>query len=330
MPLGPTPSHKGALVIGASGFIGTRLVRHLSESGAFDVVRAADIAPPREVLPGVEYATWDVTTAPPEHLGRSIDVIFNLAAIHRTPGHAPHEYYATNVQGAENVAKLADTAGIRTILFTSSISVYGDTPEIVTETTPPRPRTDYGKSKLIAEGLFNDWLQRTDGSRLVICRPGVIFGPGEYGNYTRLAAALHGGYFVYPGSRQTIKAGGSVDELISTMMFALEFPQTSILYNFAYPEQSTISEIVRAFERSAGRRFPAPTLPLGVMMFAARIFETLDRAGIRNPVHRQRIQRLVQSTAVQPAWLIDVGYQFKTNLDEAIRHWGVESRGRFK
>lgn len=327
---GSTPSRKGALIVGASGFIGTRLVRHLSESADYDVVRAADIGPPREILPGVEYVTWDVRTAPPEDLGRGVDVIFNLAAIHRTPGHEPHEYYATNVQGAENIARLADTAGVRTILFTSSISVYGDTPKVVTEASPPRPQSDYGKSKLIAEGLFNDWLHRTNGGRLIICRPGVIFGPGEFGNYTRLAAALHGGYFVYPGSRQTIKAGGSVDELISTMMFALEFPQASILYNFAYPSQSTISEIVRAFERTAGRRFPAPTLPLGVMMFAARIFEALDRAGVRNPVHRQRIQRLVQSTAVQPAWLIDVGYEFKTDLEEAIRLWGVESHGRYK
>src|SRR5256885_10959409 len=53
--------------------------------------------------------------------------VFNLAAVHRTPGHPDHEYYDTNVAGALNVTAWCESQEIDSLAFTSSISVYGPT-----------------------------------------------------------------------------------------------------------------------------------------------------------------------------------------------------------
>ena len=52
---------------------------------------------------------------------KPFDVVVNLAAVHREPGHRPEEYFDTNVAGAENVCRLAESTGCCEIVFTSSI-----------------------------------------------------------------------------------------------------------------------------------------------------------------------------------------------------------------
>lgn len=121
------------LVTGASGFIGTRLVEHLHTRG--ERVVASDIAPPRRRLEGVDYLQWDVRSSAPETLGRQFSRIYNLAAVHRTPGHPAHAYYDTNVLGAANVTALAQASGTKEIVFTSSISVYGPSEQVMSETS---------------------------------------------------------------------------------------------------------------------------------------------------------------------------------------------------
>ena len=55
-----------------------------------------------------------------------VDFIANFSAIHREPGHEPYEYFETNILGAENVCKFAELVNCNNILFSSSISPYGD------------------------------------------------------------------------------------------------------------------------------------------------------------------------------------------------------------
>lgn len=69
------------------------------------------------------------------------DIIFNFAAVHRTPGHQDHEYFETNIRGAENVVAFAEKWNIKKIVFTSSIAPYGAAEELKKETTLPTPNT---------------------------------------------------------------------------------------------------------------------------------------------------------------------------------------------
>ena len=317
-----------AVVLGASGFIGTRLVRHLISTGA-SAVRALDIAPPRERLAGVEYHVVDVRNPIAVQHGAGAEIIYNLAAVHRTPGHPDHEYYETNVAGALNATALAEACDIKTIVFTSSIAVYGPCEQIVCETSPLMPVSSYGRSKRLAETIHERWLDHGEDRRLVVVRPGVVFGPGEGGNYTLLAKALRRGYFAFAGRRDTVKSGGYVDELMLTLDFALEPAERMVLYNFVYPDHNTIADIVAAFGRVTGRKAKPMTIPLALMVAAAGVFEAANLVGLKTPIHRERILKLVQSTRIHPGWLQANGYVFSTDLDVALTRWRDETDSRF-
>ncbi len=320
--------HNSAIVLGASGFIGTRLVKHLVGRGATSV-RALDIEPARERLDGVEYKIHDIREPIPKEYGIGGSIVYNLAAVHRTPGHADWEYFEYNVSGALNAVAFADACDIRTIVFTSSIAVYGPSEETVLETSPLRPTSSYGRSKRLAERVHEQWLRQGNGRRLIVLRPGVIFGPGERGNYTRLAKALRKGYFVYPGRRDTIKSGGYVDELLRSMEFAVDRDDTYILYNFAYPDLSTTEDIVKAFASVTGTVVRPPTLPIAPLRAASYVLEAANALGVSSPINYARVLKLTQSTRVAPGWLQANNYRFSTSLRTALESWRDETDGRF-
>lgn len=316
------------VVLGASGFIGTRLVRQLVQRG--EKVRAFDIAPPREHLDGVTYERVDVRTPLPPRIGEDVDVLYNLAAVHRSPGPKSYEYYATNVLGALNVTALARDCDIPAIVFVSTIAVYGPSEERITEAAPMTPTSDYGLSKLIAETIHRGWLEDSDDRRLRTVRPGVVFGPGERGNYTRLADALRRRMFAYPGRKTTVKSGGHVDELLSAIDFALARPEREITFNFAYPDEATTEDIVRTFSSVAGFADRHPVVPAPVMLAAAGLCEAATWLGIPNPLHRERVMKLVKSTRIAPMWLVEHGFEFRTDLRSALERWRDESDGLFQ
>jgi len=315
------------IILGASGFIGTRLVHRLAESGR--QVHALDLAPPRERAPGVHYRTVDVRRPIQWEHTEAVEAIFNLAAIHRTPGHDWDEYYETNVLGALNAVELAQACGCRTMVFTSSIAVYGPSDEAITEVSPITPASNYGLSKHIAEGVHRGWLEKAGDRRLVIVRPGVVFGPGEGGNYTRLAKALRRGVFAYPGRKTTIKSGGHVDELLSAIEFALGRDEREITFNYAYPDETTMEDVVEAFASVAGFPSQYPVLPVNLMMAAARVCEASSVLGFPSPIHPQRVMKLVESTRITPAWLQANGYAFSSDLRGGLASWCDETNGGF-
>src|SRR5690606_13352729 len=99
------------------------------------------------------------------------------------------------------------------------------------------PLTPYGVSKLTAEKIHMQWQAKDSASRkLLVVRPGVIFGAGERGNVTRMVKALLGHYFFYTGNQAVRKAGGYVKELCHAMAFMLdrqdETNQPVLLFNF--------------------------------------------------------------------------------------------------
>lgn len=314
-----------ALIFGGAGFIGRHLAAELVDRHPGGVV-IADVDLGRDRLPGAHYLEWDVrkpipidlTTEPPE-------VVYNLAAVHRVPGHADAEYFDTNVPGAEHVTDYCRSLGVSTLVFTSSISVYGPSEDPKDEASPPAPTSAYGKSKLQAEGVHEAWVDETEERRLVTVRPAVVFGPGEGGNFTRLANALRRRRFAYPGRRDTIKGCGYVGELVRTVDFALGLGRKHFLYNFCYPVPYTIEDICNAFHEVAGLPRPLGTIPLAPMLAAGRVFEAIAELGGPTDIGRERILKLVRSTYIVPSALLEAGYEFETDLPEAIRRWGASS-----
>ncbi len=200
------------------------------------------------------------------------DVIFNFAAVHRTPGHPDPAYFETNIRGAENVCAFAERHGIRKIVFTSSIAPYGAAEELKEETTLPMPNTPYGISKLVAEKIHQTWQAGGEGRQLTIVRPGVVFGRGENGNFTRLYWGIRGHKFMYPGRKDTIKACIYVKELVRFMLYRLEHHDSGVeLYNCCYEPAYTIEHIVESMKRVTNMKVKVPFMPGWLIMTAAGI-----------------------------------------------------------
>ncbi len=320
----------GAVVFGGAGFIGSYLVRDLVARGYRPVISADRLMPPSPVS-GAAYLTLDVREPIAMRLDEEIDEVYNLAAVHHTPGHPDHEYFETNVAGAENVTAFCTANNITNLVFTSSISVYGPSEEAKEEGSIPAPVSAYGKSKLQAERIHLDWVNADRGRRLAISRPAVVFGPGEGGNFTRLAQALKRRVFIYPGRRDAVKGCGYVGELVRTFPFALAKADPVFLYNFCYPQAYTTEDICHAFNRIAGLPLPQFCLPSRVMLAAAYGFEVLSRLGVKTSINRPRVRKLIQSTNIAPKALTDAGYDYLSDLDSGLQWWLRESAaGRFE
>ena len=156
------------------------------------------------------------------------------------------EYFETNINGAKNICNFAHKQNCKTILFTSSISPYGPSEDEKNEHSLPTPETPYGISKLTAELIHQNWQTSSNLNKLVIVRPGVVFGPNENGNMSRLIKAVKNNYFVFTGNKQTLKAGIYVKELCRMFDWSLEKVSDShlIIFNASFHPNPKINDYV--------------------------------------------------------------------------------------
>lgn len=321
------------IIFGGSGFIGTHLIHLLKEEcvGQNDKIYDLDIVMPGEegVVPGiveknegVEYIRLDVRKPFDfEFSPTADDIIFNLAAVHRTPGHEDHEYFETNIRGAENVTAFAEKHTITKILFTSSIAPYGAAEELKEETTLPMPNTPYGISKLVAEKIHGIWAVKDSKRELTIVRPGIVYGKGEHGNMTRLYKGQKGHYFVYTGRRDTIKASIYVKELVRFFkyrMIANHFPGID-LYNCTFEPAFNIQQICETMQKATDMHRYIPLIPGWLLMTVARIIGPIG--GKKLGIHPDRVKKLMISTNISGKKLASSGYKFHYTLEESFRDW---------
>ena len=316
-------AQKQAIVFGGSGFIGSHLTKELVQCQKYLKVISVDINSPRFKVDGVDYVTADVRREIPTELFDPVPSdIFNLAAVHVTPGHEDWEYFNTNVLGAVHVCRFASAIGSNSIIFTSSISIYGATEQPLDEDAEPAPTSAYGRSKLAAEGIHKLWqVQQPAERRLTIARPAVIYGLTERGNFTRLSRLLARGAFIYPGRRDTVKSCGYVKDLVESLIFMSARNSGVLTFNFCYNERYTINEICNAFCATAGYKTPRITCPIWFMNLAALPFEGLQKVGINTGVNRERIKKLWLSTNILPKRLLENGFVFKYNLENSLHDW---------
>lgn len=307
----------GAVIFGGAGFIGRHLTTEFARNHPGDVV-IVDISKPKWPLPeGARFVRHDVRLPIPaiDHL--DVDLAINLAAVHRTPGHEAYEYFEANEYGAKHITEYCHAMGVDRIWFTSSIAVYGPSHEPRYETSPLAPTSAYGRSKVRAEAIHREWLRGSADRRLLIVRPAAVFGPGEGGNFTRLARSLRNRTFVYPGNTLTRKACGYVDDLVGSMHYMDQHAEPLVTYNFAYPLSPTTDEIVERLREVAAYPEPWGTLPAPIILCMARLLHGLGLSTF-NP---ERVVKLMNSTNIVPAALMDAGYRYQTNLSSAVHRW---------
>jgi GlcNAc-P-P-Und epimerase len=320
------------VIFGGTGFIGGHFTKFLIDNNLADKIYLFDLKPPSKLFnfdpKVVQFIRGDVREPIPVKLFEdNITLTINLAAIHREPGHKGFEYFETNLLGAENICSFLEAVNCENIIFTSSISPYGISETIKDEATVPYPATPYGCSKLVAEKIHQVWhAKNTKRRRLVVVRPGVVFGPGEGGNVSRLIRAVIHRYFFFMGNQSTRKAGVYVKELCNAMWWVLQEQkkngETLSLFNMSMNPGPSIGEYVKAICKTQGVKRFVPTLPYKALMGVSYVIDILARfVGIKHPFSPVRIRKLVRSNNIIPAYLVEHGYQFQYSLDSAFADW---------
>ena len=348
---------KTAIIFGGTGFIGLHLSRYLIDHQLFERVVLADIKPPekhiasqfiaKEIKAGtIRYTQSDVRKSIQTgiiQIDERVEFIANFAAIHREPGHEMHEYYETNIPGARNVCAFAESIDCNDILFTSSISPYGPSEIPKDESVIPTPETAYGGSKLAAELIHSAWADKAQKTRrLLIVRPGVVFGPGEGGNVSRLIKMIAvRGFFVFSGNEQTRKAGIYVKELCNAMWWMHELqknrPACIRIANMTMNPGPSMKEYVDAVRKVSGKQAYVPSIPPWLLMSVARVIQTITGIlGFKTSVNVVRVRKLIRSNNILPKVLEGEGYSYLFTLETAFSdwkqslpsEWGIESSGQ--
>jgi len=325
-----------AVIFGGTGFIGSHFSQYLLDRGIVDNVIAADIVELnsdkttetyKELVSSGKIIFQNIDVRKPISLKVNTEVLLiaNFAAIHREPGHEAYEYYETNLLGAQNVCKWAESVNCSNVIFTSSIAPYGPSEESRDEYSIPVPETAYGGSKLASEHIHRTWQAGDkENRRLVIVRPGVVFGAGEGGNVTRLVKATIGRYFLYMANKNTRKAGVYVKELCHAMYWALteKASKEPALFNMSINPGPTIEEYVGAVCEVEGIERLVPNVPFMVIYPMSFIATWLARIlRIKQPINPVRIKKLVRSNNIIPLYLQENDYSYLYTFKDAMTDW---------
>jgi nucleoside-diphosphate-sugar epimerase len=269
------------LVTGASGFVGRALVNELASAG--QSVRAA-MRQPADVFPrSVEVVAVSDLTRPVEwrSLLRDVTTVVHLAGIaHADPSLAETAYDRVNRVATAELASAAHAAGIRRLVFVSSIRAQSGpaSRQILRETDAPHPTDPYGRSKLAAENAV-----RASNVPFTILRPVLVYGADAKGNLARLLELARSPWPLPFGMFHQKRSLVARQNLIGAIRFALESPGAlGETYIVADPSPLTLGDIIaamRAGEERSPRLFPVPPTLLGLTLKAMGRTQDWERLG---------------------------------------------------
>ena len=290
--------NKRVLVVGGSGFIGTRLVSELISKGdqvkIFDKVLSSSF--PELCLVGDIRDPQAVDMAV-----KDIDVVYHLAAEHRDDVRPTSLYYDVNVQGTANLVSACSKNGVLHMIFTSSVAVYGLNAGVPSEENLPDPFKDYGKSKLEAEHVLRQWADENKERSLVIVRPTVVFGERNRGNVYNLVNQITSGRFMMVGQGTNKKSMAYIGNIVSFLIYmgTSAEPGTSV-FNYSDKPDISMNEFVGMIRQHMGK--PAGIslrIPYFVGLAGGLCFDLLSKiTGRTFPVSLVRVRKFCADTTI--------------------------------
>lgn len=265
------------LITGSAGFLGRRLAEHLLTRGRLtgsdgreqpiEQLTLVDVVPP--ALPAgerVRHLTGDIADGAllEAALDGNTASIFHLAAIVSGMAEADFDLgMRVNLDATRTLLEICRALGHRPrVVFTSSVAVFGgDLPDIVLDSTAPRPQSSYGTQKAAAELLVNDYTRRgfIDGRALRL--PTISVRPGRPNAALSSFASgiirepLNGEEAICPVAADARMWLLSPARVIECLVHAHELPADAFGTNrtVSLPGLSvTVGEMVAALERIAG------------------------------------------------------------------------------
>ena len=270
-----------ALVTGATGFVGAAVARALLREG-WEVRALARKGSDRRNLRhiAVEVAEGDLND--PASLSPAVagcEALFHVAADYRLGAFDPRELYRTNVEGTRNILDAARAAGVRRVVYTSSVATIG-IPKDGTPGSEATPSTledmvgHYKRSKFLAEEAARDAVRA--GSEVVIVNPSTPVGPGDVkptptGQLVFDAAAGRMPAYVDTGLNIA-----HVDDVAAGHLLAFHRGRPGERYILG-GEDMTLREILGEIAQLVGRKPPSIRLPSAVVMPIAYVAEAMAR-----------------------------------------------------
>ena len=278
-----------ALVTGASGFVGSAVVRALLERGEnvrTFVRHSSDRRNLEDLKVGIEVGDLR-DRASLDGAMRGCDTVFHVAADYRLWVPEPNEMFSINVDGTRNVMEAAGSAGVRRIVYTSSVATLGlsqndETP--ANEDTPVKAGdiiSPYKQSKYAAEALVKRMVAE-QGLPAVIVHPSTPIGPRDVkptptGKLVVEAARGRMPAFVDTGLNVV-----HVDDVAEGHLLAMERGAIGGQYILG-AENLTLAEILAAVAETVHRPAPKWRLPHDVVMPIAFLAELWARLTGREP-----------------------------------------------
>ncbi|MFN7085993.1 MAG: UDP-glucose 4-epimerase family protein [Burkholderiales bacterium] len=266
------------LVTGAAGFVGAALCHALADAGhaVRRALRDPVPAPPHRRMQDVAMGEIGPETDWQAALS-GVDCVIHLAArshvLRETTADPLAAYRRINVLASERLAQAAAAAGVRRLVFMSSVKVNGELTrhKPFGEADPPAPQDAYGISKMEAETALRGVAAAT-GLELVIVRPPLVYGPGVKGNFLRLldlvARRVPLPLAAVRNRRSMIFLGNLVDAI---GVAALDGRAAGNTYLVSDGEDVSTPDLIRAVAGALGVParlfpFPVPLLELGATM----------------------------------------------------------------
>jgi GlcNAc-P-P-Und epimerase len=249
LKMGSSGQVETANIIGGSGFIGTRLATRLFNLGRSFLI--IDKRPSRSFMDSCLHA--DVREVEALRATMSGGTVVNLAAEHRDDVRPLSLYEDVNVQGARNVCEVATEKGVRCIVFTSTVAVYGFAPPNTDESGAINPFNEYGRTKWGAEQVYREWYEADPANRtLVILRPTVVFGEQNRGNVYNLLRQIASGRFVMVGSGRNVKSMAYVENIAAFLEHSLSFAPGLYVYNYVDKPDFDMNALVATVRERLG------------------------------------------------------------------------------
>ena len=262
-------------MIGASGFVGTRLLGLLKESGENYQLKNIDLQP--------SHFFNDLTiigdVRNQEQMDKELagsDIVILLAAQHRDDVSPISLYYDTNVGGMEKTLKAMEKNGVKRIIFFSSVAVYGLNKKNPDEDHPKDPFNHYGKSKWQAEQVLQEWHKTHPDWNVNIIRPTVIFGERNRGNVYNLLKQISSGKFRMVGNGNNKKSMAYVGNIVAFVKYMIDKCTTGYnVFNYIDKPDFTMNDLVNHVEKVLGKHIPSTHFPYWLGMFGGYCFDLL-------------------------------------------------------
>ena len=303
-------------ILGGSGFIGTRLVELLRAQGT-DVV----IGDTRESARYPDlWRRCDVSV--PESLPdvlRGADVVVNLAAEHRDDVRPVERYHEVNVRGAEVVCAACAELGIRRLVFTSSVAVYGLPDGVVSEDAACKPFNEYGRTKLLAEDVYRSWGSADPTRSLVIVRPTVVFGEGNRGNVYNLLRQINSGRFLMVGDGQNRKSLAYVGNVAAFLVHTLHADPGLHLFNYADGPDFDMNSLTSEAASRMGVKLPRFRVPFSAGYALGSALDVAARFTRRSfALSAVRVRKFCASTQFSAERAFAFGFRPRVSLTDAL------------